>query len=112
MKPIVIENSFIPKLIFWMPVKAITLVPFIFFRGKMDETALTHEKIHVPQYLELWVIGFPIIYFWDFLCAYWLLRNVQEAYRRIRLEQEAYDHQNDFDYPNKRAKFAWGKYKV
>jgi hypothetical protein len=107
MKPTVVEDSIIPKLIFWMPVQAITLFPFIFFRGKMNDVTLTHEKIHIMQFIELWVIGYPFVYMFDFVCSFLRLWNIQKAYLRIRMEQEAYTNQNDFEYPNKRKKFAW-----
>ena len=114
MKPIIIKNSIVPKLFSWFfPVTAITLFPFIFIRPSEDEEyIIRHELIHFKQYAELFVIGFLIIYLYDFLKAYIRYRSDAEAYHSIRFEQEAYRNESNPRYLYERKPMAWKKYTV
>ena len=71
-----------------------------------------HESIHIAQYIELLVIGFLILYLWDWVRGLIKYKDTNVAYRKIRLEQEAYEYQRSFTYLDKRERFAWKKYKV
>ena len=53
-----------------MEVGGITLFPFIFIRGEGNERIIRHESIHITQYAETLVLGFLLIYVWDFLYAF------------------------------------------
>jgi hypothetical protein len=113
MKPIIVENSKIPKaLSIIIEIGAITLWPFIFFRGAANKTTLNHEKIHIRQYNELLVIGFLVLYSLDWLWGMIKYKNGKTAYARIRFEQEAYENQYFDHYLESRARHAWKKYKV
>ena len=111
MKPIVIQNSNIPKyLSIFINISAITLFPFIISRDEMSDVTIRHEIIHIEQQRELLVIFFYILYVW-----YWLKGKVKgmtndEAYMNIPFEQEAYRKMYDEDYPIKRERHAWRKY--
>tara|TARA_Y100000593_G_C4294508_1_gene329935 strand:- start:1049 stop:1387 length:339 start_codon:yes stop_codon:yes gene_type:complete len=109
MKPIIIENSRIPKyLSIFISIWAITLYPFIICKGQMNKTTLNHEKIHLAQQRELWLIGFyPLyVFYWLKLRLFSGLNN-EEAYRAIPFEKEAYAHETDEEYLSKRERFAW-----
>ena len=70
-----------------------------------------HERIHIAQATELLVVPFYALWLGDF--AYGLIRHkgdAKEAYRHIRLEQEAFDHEADPKYLEKRPCFAWRAY--
>ena len=57
MSPIIVENSKIPALLsVIIEINAITLWPFIFFRGDAEKEVIQHESIHIAQYNELFVI--------------------------------------------------------
>ena len=108
------------------PVSGITLWPFVFIAerrpteeelrddplyadamAKMD----THERIHIAQASEMLVVPFYLMWLGDF--AYGLVRHrgdAKEAYRHIRLEQEAFDNEHDDRYLERRPCFAWRKY--
>tara|TARA_R100001594_G_C3986806_1_gene251444 strand:- start:260 stop:598 length:339 start_codon:yes stop_codon:yes gene_type:complete len=111
-KPIIIENSKIPKyLSIFIDIWAITLYPFIICRGEMNSRTLNHEKIHLAQQAELLLIGFYFLY------AYWWLKyrvfygfSSEEAYHALPFEGEAYGNEMDMEYLNKRKHFAWRQY--
>ena len=113
MRPIIIQNSNIPKyLSIFINIYAITLYPFIICREEMDDTVLNHEKIHLHQQKELWIIGFYFLYVY-----YWLRNKVagmtsQEAYAYIPFEIEAYQNETSKYYLLTRKKNSWRKYVV
>ena len=112
MKPIIIQNSKIPKyLSIFIDIGAITLFPFIISRDEMSDITLNHEKIHIEQQRELLVVFFYILYVW-----YWLKGKISgmsndQAYMNIPFEQEAYRKQYQKDYLEKREKYAWRQYR-
>ena len=115
-KPFFFENSKIPV---WLsrvaPINifAITLFFLVFSREKISETIRRHETIHFQQMLETGVVGFVVLYLWDYLHGFIKYRNGAEAYRMIRAEQEAYDNDQKVDYLATRPRFSWiKKYKV
>ena len=111
MKPIIIQNSNIPKyLSIFINIGAITLFPFIISREEMSEVTIRHEMIHIEQQRELLVLLFYVLYVW-----YWLKGKVKgmsndEAYINIPFEQEAYRKMYDEDYLDKRSKYSWRQY--
>ena len=108
MKPVVIQNSSIPKyLSIFIDIWAITLYPFIICKGEMDEQTLNHEKIHLAQQRELWLVGFYLLYAFYWLRARLLGMSSHDAYMAIPFEVEAYAQQHDMDYLKNRERFAW-----
>ena len=71
MQPIFVEDSKIPVILTALSpldnIYAITLFPFVFAKGKIDEETRRHETIHFQQCLETLVIGFYIIYLLDYI---------------------------------------------
>jgi hypothetical protein len=123
MKAIVVRNSKIPKLLsIFINARAVTIFPFIFISDEGDEITINHEKIHIEQYRELWVLGFLFMYTVDYIRSLYLLRHVRKdlgtsewtsaAYYNIRFEQEAHAHQQEFDYLQKRSKNSWTNYQI
>lgn len=115
--PIFVEDSMVPVFLsYFAPIEiyAITLFPFVFCRGKLNAETRNHEAIHYQQYLETFVIGFLIIYLYDYLVGLKKYGNGEEAYLNLRAEQEAYENDKDFGYllaRRKRWEWLW-KYKV
>ena len=92
-KPIFIENSRIPVWLSYLApinIGAITLFFLVFSRDTMSEETKRHETIHFQQMLETLLIGFIILYYWDYLKGYIKYKNGTVAYYSIRAEQEAY----------------------
>ena len=113
MKPITIIAPRFVKAISWVvDICAITLFPFIISRDKMSDDVLRHETIHIAQQKELFVILFYLLYGWDYLRGMLKYRNKEQAYFRIRFEQEAYENMYDEDYLENRKLYSWRKYKV
>ena len=110
--PIIVKNSRVPRwLSFVTQATAITIWPFIFTDSDRD-VVIRHELIHIRQCNELLVLGFYLIYFFDFLRALVKHKDKILAYQMIRFEQEAYDMQDDVNYYITRKHFAWRKYKI
>ena len=113
MKPIIVKNSKLPEALSWfMKIGGITLFPFIFIRGEGSDQLIRHESIHIKQYAETFVLGFLVLYLYDFLLGLYKYKNFNDAYRSIRFEREAYGNEYDENYLEMRQKFAWLKYKV
>lgn len=113
MKPIIVENSKIPKMLsIVINIKAITLWPFVFVRGEADERLIRHESIHIAQYNELFVVGFLVLYLYDWLKGLIKYKDKQKAYYNIRFEQEAHMYDIVDGYLENRNKHEWRNYNV
>lgn len=110
---IIVKNSVVPRLMsVFIDVYAITLWPFIFIRDEGDQRTVTHEMIHVKQQLELWIVGFYLVYLIDWIRGLRIYDDATAAYAFIRFEQEAYNNHDDPSYPDNRKKFAWKEYEI
>lgn len=115
LKPIFFENSRIPALLSkFAPIEigAITLFCFVYSRGELSEETKRHETIHFQQYIETLVLGFLLIYAYDYLYAALIKRKgfTRDAYLAIRFEQEAWANDSDVNYLKNRVRFAWLTY--
>jgi len=111
--PIIFKSAFLTKLLsVIVSVYAITLYPFIITSADLDEYTMNHELIHFEQQKELFVIGFYILYAYDFVKGMIKYKNKDIAYFLIRFEQEAYTYQNDLGYIVDREKHSWKEYEV
>ncbi len=83
--------------------------PFILIAkdAHFPELVIRHEKIHKEQIIECFIIGFYIIYAWEFIRGLIRIRNYKRAYFAIRFEREAYLHEDDKNYLRKRKDYAW-----
>ena len=109
-KPIFIENSRVPVWLSYLApinIGAITLFFLVFSRGEMSDTTKRHETIHFQQMLETLVIGFLILYLWDYLRGYIKYGNGKSAYLGIRAEQEAYQEEDSVPCLNDRRRWRW-----
>lgn len=98
-----------------VPIGSITLGPLIitsYPNLKEHQSAYQHELIHIKQYYETLVIGFLLIYLWEFLHGFILYRAKEKAYNRIRFEQEAFNHAHEANYLAERSSYAWLDYQI
>jgi len=108
MFPIVIVSPVFTKLVsIFIDVYAITLFPFIISKEEMDENTLNHEKIHIAQQKELFVVFFYLLYAYYFIESYYFFRDTHTSYMMIPFEREAYEYDNDLEYLAKRKRFKW-----
>lgn len=90
-------------------VGGITIYPFILIKSSdYDNLVLiNHEKIHIRQQLELLVFPFYLIYFSHYLYNLGKFKNHKLAYRNIIFEKEAFKHDTDLKYLDKRKLFGF-----
>ena len=104
---IIINPRFCQLISVFITVYAITLYPYIIARDRLGITTYHHEKIHLVQQKELWVVGFYILYVWYWARARAKGLNGSDAYYAIPFEKEAYAHQNNLKYLHDRKPHAW-----
>ncbi len=81
------------------------LWPFIILKSRKDsqnETLLNHERIHLRQQIELLILPFYLFYGINYLYNLIQQFSHEAAYRNIIFEKEAYDHEQDLNYLQKR----------
>jgi hypothetical protein len=91
--------------------RGIALFPFIFLRqGQPTDALLRHERIHLRQQAELLVLPFYLWYLLDY--ARHRLRGLsrKDAYLAICFEREAYAHDQEAGYLNRRPRWAFVEY--
>ena len=113
---IIIKNNFWTGL---LGIEGITLWPFIIIVRTASEVTINHEKIHIAQQQEMWILPFYIQYLLDYRNALKGLSSITDAsfkkykaYAQIRFEQESYKNQNNLDYLKTRKKNAWKDYTI
>jgi len=92
---------------------AMALYPFILLKEnacKDNPVLINHEKIHLRQQAELGIVFFYLWYSLEFLYGLLRFRNRREAYNRISFEREAYAHEHDLDYLNRRPFWNFLRY--
>lgn len=91
----------------------ITVFPFILIKRKtlkQDLVFINHERIHLQQQLELFIIPFFIFYGLEFFIRLIQHRSRHLAYRNISFEREAYSNEKDLDYLQSRSLFSFIRY--
>lgn len=113
MKPIIItSDKFLDSISWFFRVGGITLFPFVIVRSNVRKFTLNHESIHIAQYTETLVIGFYLIYLFDWVYGIFKYRDMRMAYKRIRFEQEAYTHAKNYSYLPGRRLYSWYRFNV
>jgi hypothetical protein len=111
MKTYIFYTNLLPKNII-----GITLYPFIFLKknyflknkNKLDVT-LNHEKIHIQQQKELFVLFFYLLYITEYLIKTFKY-GTKKAYFNLSFEREAYTNEKDFNYLESRKFLSFLKY--
>ncbi len=112
-KPIFIENSRIPV---WLSklapieIHAISIGWFVWCRSVMSPVTRRHESIHFQQQLELFFLGFYLLYALSYLYNLVKYRNGAVAYREIIFERESYSNDCVKNYLKTRPRYAWVKH--
>ena len=98
---------FVKRVLFSDDFLAICLCGFIFAVRPLDKVELNHELIHAAQQRELLYLPFFIWYGIEWLVLFLKYRDWMTAYQHIRFEQEAYRHQHDLTYLEKRKHYHY-----
>ena len=104
------ENSWIPVLLTkFSPINinAITIGPFVFSKGELDDRTKNHEYIHWQQYIETGIIGFLFLYLFYWVVGLIKYRSGSFAYASIPFEQEAYENDHNILYGVQRKRYNW-----
>lgn len=91
----------------------VSLFPFILLKRddlRSDPVFIRHETIHLRQQAEMLLLLFLLWYYLEFLIRLIQYGNLQEAYRNISFEREAYAHEKDNGYLKTRRFWAFLKY--
>lgn len=89
---------------------AMAVFPFILLRNKSqksDQTLINHEKIHLQQQLELFILPFYFLYLINYLINLLKYKDHYQAYFNISFEKEAYHHENELSYLSNRKWYNW-----
>jgi len=101
---IIVSSSFI-KYFTSKNTAGIAIFPFIILKskyGKHIKELIFHEKVHLRQQLEMFVLLFYIWYGIEFVVKWRIYRSWDLTYRNISFEREAYANENNFKYLEKR----------
>jgi hypothetical protein len=93
--------------------RGLTFYPFVFLADKDDKlnkVFINHEKIHIRQQLELFIMPFYLWYFTEYLFRLLQFRNRKKAYYAISFEREAYANEKDLAYLNSRPFWGFMRY--
>lgn len=91
----------------------LTVFPFIFLKFKTlkhNRVLINHEKIHLRQQLEMFIIPFFVFYTIEFLLRFIAYKNWHDAYKNISFEREAYVNECNLDYLKNRLLWHFIKY--
>jgi uncharacterized membrane protein YjgN (DUF898 family) len=94
-------------------VRGMALFPFILVKyaaDRHDPALLNHERIHHRQQLEMLILPFYFWYLTEYAIHRLRYRNHFKAYFSISFEKEAYRHEKDLAYLQKRPLWAFLKY--
>ena len=69
-----------------------------------------HEKIHDAQMKEMLYVFFYLWYGIEYIIVRMFHGNQNDAFHDVSFEEEAYKHQDDFEYLKRRKHFAWTKF--
>jgi hypothetical protein len=105
---LIVSKYLIPK-----GFRGLTVFPFVLLRTRTaanDLVLMNHERIHLRQQLELFVLPFFVIYGLDYVVKLIRYRDRNVAYRNVVFEREAYENENDLDYLKSRSFWRFWRY--
>lgn len=98
-----------------MSINGITIYPFIITNDKNNKILMNHEKIHLTQQKELYVLPFYYLYFKYYFKNRKLFKGDLSnrrywSYENICFEKEAYENQENLSYLQTRKYKSYQKY--
>jgi len=86
--------------------RGLTFYPFVFIQEKNDSlntVFINHERIHLRQQLELFILPFYVWYGLEFVFRLVQFKDRKKAYYTISFEREAYANEKDLNYLKQRS---------
>lgn len=105
---IIVSKYLVPK-----GYSGLTLFPFVFLKQKglkHDAILINHERIHLKQQLELFILPFYVFYSVEFFIKLMVYKNWHLAYKNISFEREAYANESNLQYLKQRRFWHFLKY--
>jgi len=105
---ILVSKYLIPK-----GYSGLTIYPFVFLKcsaSKVDEVLINHERIHLKQQLEMFILPFYVFYVLEFFVRYIQFKSWYLAYVNISFERESYHNEANLNYLNERRPWNFLKY--
>jgi hypothetical protein len=99
--------------LFYSNYVGLCLWPFIILRHqalKQDQALINHERIHLRQQAELFLVFFYLLYLLEWVLKSLYYLDFYKAYRNISFEREAYLHENNLHYLRERKAYQGLKY--
>ncbi|HSP11098.1 MAG TPA: hypothetical protein VLO29_01120 [Salegentibacter sp.] len=90
--------------------KGVSIWPFVILKSrelKDDQYLINHEKIHLRQQIELFVLPFYIWYLIEYLFRLFQYKDSFLAYKNISFEREAYTQEMKEGYLQERKFWAF-----
>lgn len=101
------------KHFFYKNYVGLSLWPFIILKNdslKTDNVLINHEKIHLKQQQELFILPFYGLYLLEWFVRSLLYFDSYKGYQNISFEREAYENEKNMDYLGQRKPFSFIKY--
>lgn len=86
--------------------RGLAFYPFVFILNKSDrlnKAFINHEKIHLRQQLELFILPFYVWYLLEYLFRLVQYKDRKKAYFNISFEREAYANEKNLHYLEQRS---------
>ena len=101
------------KHFFYRNYVGLSVWPFIILKEgalRKDDVLINHERIHLKQQQELFIIPFYLLYISEWLLRTLLYLNSYRAYQNISFEREAYANEDDMEYLSQRKAYSFLNY--
>lgn len=101
------------KHFFYKNYVGLSLWPFIILKNtslKEDVVLINHERIHLLQQRELFILPFYFLYVLEWSVRFLIYLDSYKAYQNISFEREAYENENNMEYLNHRKPLSFIKY--
>ena len=101
------------KHLFYKNYVGLSLWPFIILKNeelKKDLVLLNHEKIHLKQQQELFILPFYLLYVMEWIMRSLIELDFYKGYQNISFEREAYYNEKDLHYLDRRQPFGFLQY--
>ncbi len=101
------------KYLFYKNYVGLSFWPFIILKNpalKEDAVLINHERIHLRQQRELWILPFYLLYLMEGMVRFFIYFDAYKAYKNISFEREAYHNEADLNYLSGRSRFVFIKY--